>query len=177
MITYEIDDLWQADLVEMIPYSKMNKGFKYMLTVIDVFSKYAWAVPVQDKTGWSITEAFKSILGERVPRNVQTDKGLEFYNKDFQSLTAEYKIKHYSSNSELKASVVERFNRTLQKKMWKRFTINGNYKWIDMLPELLEQYNNTKHRTIKITPVEASKKKNEQSLKPIFREEDRIIQI
>src|SRR5215472_15856948 len=81
-----LDDLWQADLVEMIPYSRENKGFKYILMVIDAFSKYLWAKPLKSKTGEEVTRAMKEILKERRPSNLQTDHGKEFYNSQFQSL-------------------------------------------------------------------------------------------
>lgn len=163
--------MWQADLVEMIPYSKFNKGYKYILVVIDVFSKYAWTIPVENKTANSVSEAFNFVLKQgRVPNNLQTDHGLEFYNKDFQTLMKSNNINHYSTYSEKKACVVERLNRTLKQKMWKQFTINGNYKWLDMLPVLVNTYNNTKHQTIKMTPINASNKDNEYILKPLFQD-------
>src|SRR6185436_8299968 len=122
----------------MIPYSINNKGYKYLLTVIDVFSKYAWSVPIKNKSATSVTNAFKSILNQgRKPTNLQSDRGLEFYNNHFKNLMKEYNINHYSTYSNLKASVCKRFNRTLKEKMWKQFTINGNYKWLDILQELL----------------------------------------
>jgi len=156
----------------MIPYSNNNKDHKYLLTVIDVFSKYAWSVPIKNKSATSVTNAFKSILNQgRKPTNLQSDRGLEFYNNHFKNLMKEYNINHYSTYSNLKASVCERFNRTLKEKMWKQFTINGNYKWLDILQELVNNYNNTKHRTINMTPIEASKKINEEKLKPLFQEE------
>ena len=156
---YGIDDLWQADLVEMDSgnlkgISKINKGYKYMITIIDVFSKFAWAVPLKNKTGKDVTNAFKFV--DRIPKNLQTDKGKEFYNKDFKELMKKYNINHYSTYTNVKASVVERFNRTLKEKMWKQFSIQGNYKWIDILPKLIDNYNNTYHTTIKMKPVEVN---------------------
>lgn len=161
------DDLWQADLVEMIPYARENKGFRYMLTVIDTYSKYAWALPIKSKTADSVTNAFKTLLqdqsgsrggggggGGRKPKNLQTDDGKEFYNREFQKFIHTHNINHYSSLTHLKASIVERFNRTLKAKMWKMFSFRGNYKWIDILQELLSQYNNSKHRTINMKPID-----------------------
>ncbi|XP_053597503.1 uncharacterized protein LOC128668460 [Microplitis demolitor] len=79
-----LDETWQADLVEMIPYATVNKGNKYLLTVIDIFSKYAWAVPIKSKSGSDVTSAMKSIFEqERVPENLHIDQGKEFYNKEF----------------------------------------------------------------------------------------------
>lgn len=152
-----LDETWQADLVEMIPYSRDNKGHRYLLTVIDVFSKYAWAVPVKRKTGEDVANAMKSIFkAGRKPKNLQTDRGKEFYNKNFEDLMTQHKINLYSTYSNLKASICERFNRTLKNKMWIQFTLRGNYKWIDILPKLIAEYNDRKHRTIGVKPNEVS---------------------
>lgn len=114
-----LDDLWQADLVEMIPYNRENNKHNYLLTVIDTFSKYAWAVPLKNKSASSATAAMKSISdsSHRMPENLQTDDGKEFFNKIFQDLMRTHNINHYSTYSTLKASIVERFNRTLKEKM------------------------------------------------------------
>ena len=126
--------------------------------VIDVFSKYGWIVPLKDKKGESVAEAFKTIFKEgRKPKYLWVDKGKEFYNKHVKDLG----IHLYSTENEEKSSVVERWNRTIKSKMWKQFTVQGNTMYLDMLPKLVKQYNNTKHSSIKMTPVEASKKKNE----------------
>lgn len=154
-----LDETWQADLVDMQAYAGQNKGYKYLLTVIDVFSKYAWAVPIKSKEMGPVSSAFKSILNEsgRKPINLQVDQGSEFYNKEFQSLLKKYKIYLYSSFSNLKASIIERFNRTLKTWMWKEFTYRMNGKWYDILPTLMEKYNDRVHRTIGKRPSEVSK--------------------
>lgn len=149
----DIDETWQADLVEMQPYARENKGYRYLLTIIDVLSKFAWTVPVKRKTGQDVTAAMDSILQDgRVPTNLQTDQGKEFYNKTFQNLMKRHGINHYSTYSNLKASIVERFNRTLKNKMWMKFSLHGSYKWIDILDDLVATYNDTKHRTISMKP-------------------------
>ena len=141
----------------MQPYSRENKGFRYMLIIIDLFSKYAWAVPVKTKTGQDVSVAMESVLRQnRTPKNLHTDRGKEFYNKNFQELMKLYKINLYSTYSNLKASVCERFNRTLKHKMWMQFSLQGNYKWIDLLPTLIASYNNTKHRTIGMKPKDVT---------------------
>lgn len=160
------DETWQADLVEMIPYAKKNRGFRYLLTVIDVFSKFAWAIPVKRKNGEDVTAAMRSILKDgRVPKNLQTDQGKEFYNANFEKLMEEFKIHLYSSYSNLKASIIERLNRTLKNRMWIQFSLNGNYKWLNILPELVRDYNNRKHRTIGMKPVDVSKENEREVLK------------
>ena len=162
VIVNHIDEIWAADLVEMQQFSKWNKGYKYLLMVIDVFSKYGWIVPLKNKQGENVKEAFKSIFKNgRKPEYLWTDKGSDFYNKHVKYLLANNKITLYSTENEEKSTVVERWNRTIKNKMWKQFTIQGNTQYLDMLPTILKQYNNTKHSSIKMTPTEASKKNNE----------------
>lgn len=165
-----IDDLWQADLVEMIQYAKDNDNFKYLLTVIDTFSKFAWAVPIKTKTSQAVTAAFSEIFAQskRIPRNLQTDMGTEFYNKYFKQLMKQNNINHYSTFSVLKASIVERFNRTIKEKMWKMFSLQGSYKWVKILKKLMIQYNTSKHRTIKLPPIEVTKENEKQILKHAY---------
>jgi len=165
-----LNDLLQADLVEMIPYAKENKNYKYLLTVINAFSKFAWAVPLKTKTGLEVEEAIKSILSgmKTIPSNIQTDDGKEFFNKDFKHLVKKYGINHYSTYSGLKASIVERFNRTLKNKMWKQFSMQGNYKWLDILKPLVDKYNDTKHSTIKMKPNQVNRKNEKKLLKTVY---------
>ena len=121
-----IDEAWQADLVEMQPYARENKGYRYLLIIIDVFSKFPWAVPVKSKSGIDVTTAMKNVLIQgRVPKNLQTERGKEFYNSNFKKLMEQYKIKLYSTYSNLKASICERLNRTLKNKMWIQFRFSG----------------------------------------------------
>jgi len=152
------DDLWQADLVEMRPYTRFNRGYYYILTVIDVLSKYAWAVPLKSKSGNDVATVIAKIIRDdkRCPKNLQTDRGKEFYNANVLKLLKKHGINHYSTYSVMKASVVERFNRTLKNDMWKQFTLNGNYRWIDLLPHLVSEYNARKHRTIGMRPIDVT---------------------
>lgn len=153
-------DLFQADLVEMQPYAKDNLNHRYMLTVIDVFSKYAWAKPLKDKSAITVTNAMKNILDckdghiFKPPRYLQTDQGKEFYNSTFKAMLENYNVELYSTFGNKKAAVIERFNRTLKAKMWREFSANGSYKWIHILDQLLNEYNHSIHRTIKMKPVD-----------------------
>ncbi|KAL9979408.1 hypothetical protein ACROYT_G017070 [Oculina patagonica] len=117
----------------------------------------------QDKKGASITSAFNNIIinDKRKPEYLWVDKGSEFYNKTFKEWLKQNDIKMYSTFNEGKAVVIERFNRTLKNKMYKQFTIQGNTQYLEMLPILVKEYNNTKHSSIKMTPTEASKEKNQ----------------
>src|SRR6266516_6069229 len=137
-----------------------------MLNVIDVFSKYAWSIPMKNKTGSTTLEAFQKISkgSGRIPKRLWVDRGLEFYNKDVKSWLKENKIIMYSTYSEHKSVVVKRFNRTLKEIMWRRFTAENTRNWIDMLEKLLRDYNNKIHSTIGMTPVKASKKENEMKV-------------
>src|SRR5215831_8545315 len=132
VVVRDYDDLWQANVVEMRPYARHNNGHKYILTVIDVLSKYAWARALKSKNGGEMAAALSDIFrnDKRHPKNLQTDQGKEFYNAIVQQVMKKYDINHYSMYSVMKASVVERFNRTLKNEMWKLFTLNGSYRWI-----------------------------------------------
>ncbi|XP_060861899.1 uncharacterized protein LOC132938935 [Metopolophium dirhodum] len=152
---YGKNDLWQADLVEMIPYSKVNGGYKYILVVIDCFTKFSWAKPLKSKTGKEVTSAMATILVERSPKLLQLDNGKEFYNTTFDALMSKYGIHKYSTFSILKASIAERMNRTLKGRMYKEFTARGSREWVSILPKLLDEYNNSPHRTIGMTPIQA----------------------
>ena len=145
----------------MQQFSKWNKGYRYLMMVLDIFSKYGWIVPLKDKKGETVAKALKTILEEgRKPKYLWTDKGKEYYNKYVKEVLDKNKITLYSTENEEKSSICERWNRTIKSKMWKQFTIQGNTQYLDMLPKLVKRYNNTKHSRIKMTPVEASKEKN-----------------
>ena len=164
-----LHDLFQADLVEMIPYSKVNKSFKYILVVINAFSKFAWAKPLKTKNGRDVTKAMRSILIlTKPPKNLQTDQGKEFFNADFQKLMKDFNINHYTTYSSVKASIVERLNRTLKGMMWKEFSYRGNYKWTDILEKLVTKYNNTYHKTIGMKPINVNSKNENIILKQSF---------
>ena len=150
-----IDKIWAADLADMQAFSKFNRSIKYLLAVIDVFSKYGWLVPLKDKKGKSVAMALKTIFKERQPEKMWVDKGKEFYNKDVKEL-----VELYSTENEEKSSVVERWIRTIKERMWKYFTDNNTNRYVDVLPDLVKAYNNTRHSSIKMTPVEASREKN-----------------
>ena len=144
-----------------------------MFTVIDVFSKYAWAVPVKQKTGSDVAAAMKSILQQgHKPTNLQTDRDKEFYNATFQSLLQ--RINLYSTYSNLKAYICERFNRTPKQKMWMQFSLRGKYKWLDILSNLLKEYNN-KHRTTEMKPKDITLT-NEAEVLAKFTPQTKIIQ-
>lgn len=165
-----LDDLWQMDLGQLDRYAKVNKNFKYILTVIDCFSKFIWAKPLKTKTGEEVTHAFESILKEsgRRPKNLQTDQGREFFNTHFKKLMQKYDINHYNTYSRMKAAIVERAIRTIKERLFKHFSLNGSYKWIDALSEIIENYNRRKHRTIKMRPCDINKRNEAKIRKLVY---------
>ena len=153
-----IDAQFQADLVDVQNLSRYNKGYKYLLSCIDIFSKYAWVVPLKTKQGQELVKAFQMILSSgRKPNKLQTDQGTEFLNRVLQKFLRDNNIDFFTVNSGLKASVVERFNRTFKNKMYKYFTAKNTLTYINVLPQLVSSYNNTYHRSIKMKPSEVTK--------------------
>jgi hypothetical protein len=164
---HSIDQTWAVDLIDMQQYSKQNKHYKYLLAVIDIFSKYGWLIPLKNKTGVTVSEAFENLFRtkglrmKRKPMYIWSDKGSEFYNRQVKELLKDNNIKLYSTENEEKSSVVERWIGTMKQHMFKYFTANDTFKYYDILDKLVKNYNNTVHSSIKMTPVEASKLKNE----------------
>ena len=136
--------------------SKYNKGVRFLLWVIDIFSKYAWVVPLKDKKGVSIAAAFQSILKQsnRKPNKIWVDKGSEFYNISFKKWLQNNGIVLYSMHNEGKSVVAERFIRTLKNKIYKYITSVSKNMYIDKLDDIVNEYNNTYHTTIKMKPLD-----------------------
>ena len=150
------DNIWGADLAEMQLLSKSNKGIKYLLCVIDLFYKYAFVVPLKERKGISIVNAFQSILNKskRKPNKIWVDKGSEFYNASFKKWLQDNDIIMYSTNNEGKSVVAERFIRTLKSKIYKYMTSIPKNVYIDKLNAIVNKYNNTYHTTIKMKPID-----------------------
>ena len=154
VITNNIDHIWGIDLITMIKYSKQNKNYKYILTVIDFFSKYSWCYPLKTKKS------------KRIPSMIQSDEGTEFTNIQTQNFFKNNNIKWYHTyNRDIKCSICERYNKTILNKIYKNFTLNNNTIWINDLDKLVEKYNDSYHRSIKMTPINASKKSNENNVR------------
>lgn len=166
IIVQKINENFQADLVDMREFSNQNNGYNYILTVIDVFSKKAFGIPLKNKTSQSVSSAMDTILKVVSPSKLQTDQGKEFENSIFKNLMKSYEINHFTTkNTDIKCSIVERFNKTLKNKMFRHFTKIGNRKYIDIVSSLISSYNNTYHRTIKMAPNEV----NESNEDIVFR--------
>ena len=156
---YTINEQFQADLADVNALEKDNDGFKYILTCIDIFSKYAWAIPLKDKTGSSVKTALEKIFEERTPEKIQTDQGKEFENTQCKMLFNKLGIKHFNAlSSDTKCAVVERFNRTLKNKMWRYFTHKNTRRYVDVLDDLIHSYNNTWHSVIRMKPALVTEK-------------------
>ena len=148
------DNIWGVDLADMQSLSKYNKGIKYLLCAIDLFSKYAWVVPIKDKKDVSIVDASQKILDKlgRKPNKIWVDKGSEFYNNSFKKWLKDNDVEMHSINNEGKSVVAERFIRTLKTKIYKYMTSMSKNVYINKVDDKVGEYNNTCHRTIKMKP-------------------------
>lgn len=152
-----IDDVWEADLVDLRSLKEYNDNVCYLLMVIDVLSKYAWVEPLPDKTAHEVTMAFKRIFERsehRLPVYLQTDRGKEFLGTELQKFLKKNDIAfRVARNPDVKAAIVERFNRTLKERMWRYFTHRNTHRYIDILQQLVYAYNHAKHSSIKMEPA------------------------
>ena len=164
IIINHINEIHSTDLVDMTQYSKMNKGYKYIFTNIDVFSKIAYAFPLKSKKIQDIKPCFEKIFKNNKPKYIWSDKEPAFLSKEMQQFFKDNNVKIYHTNSHLKAVVIERFNRSLRELMMKEFVKNNNTVWYDILPKLIKIYNNRYHSTIKMKPTEVNKS-NEKYIK------------
>ena len=161
---YHIDDIWSLDILDLKDYGpENNRGYRYVLVVIDNFSKFGWTVPLKHKNAQSIKDSFENILksSKRKPNLIETDRGKEIYNNIFQEFLNKNNIKLYSRNSSYGAVFAERFNRTIRDLLKRPVFQKGDGNWIDVLQTITKQYNNRIHSSTKLTPIQASLKKNE----------------
>ena len=150
------DNIWGVDLVDMQSLSRKNKGIKYLLCAIDLFSKYTFVIPLKDKKGISIVNAFNKIIKQsnRKPNKIWVDQEGEFYNNVFEKWLSDNDIIMYSTYNEGKSVVAERFIRTLKNKLYKHMAATGKKVYYDVLDDVVNKYNNTKHSTIKMKPID-----------------------
>ena len=141
--------------------SKKNKGIKYLLCAIDLFSKYAFVVTLKGKKGISIVNAFNKIIKQsnRKSNKIWVDQGSEFYNRVFKKWLSDNDIIMYSTFNEAKSVVAERFIRALKNKLYKHMTATGKNVYYDVLDDVVKEYNNTKHSTIKMKPIDVKNNK------------------
>ena len=166
-----LHESWQADLCEMGDIKRWNKNFKYILMVIDTFSKKVFARALKTKDGVTVANAMRHIIKKAgvSPENLQTDAGKEFFNKHFRQVMNDYHINHYHSHSDKKASIVERVNRTIKTKLYRLFTEKNTLNWVDNLQSIVVEYNKTPHRTIRMAPNKVNKKNTKQVLRNILK--------
>ena len=157
IVANNIDHQWEADLVDMSRFSRTNKGNTFLLTVVDVLSKYAWVVPVKRKSAKCMRDAFEQLFKQshpRIPIRLHTDHGNEFLNREVQKLLKQKHVHHFTSHSDYKAAIVERFNRTLKERMWRYFTDAHTHHYLNVIQGLVRGYNNSIHRSIGMRPVD-----------------------
>ena len=161
---YHIDDIWSLDILDLKDYGpENNKNYRYVLVIIDNFSKFGWTIPLKIKNAQTIKDSFENILlsSKRKPNLIESDRGKEFYNNIFQDFLNKNNIKLYSRNSSYGAVFAERFNRTIRDLLKRPVFEKGESNWIDVLPTITKQYNNRIHSSTKLSPKDASLKKNE----------------
>ena len=155
------DNICGVDLADMQSLSRKNKGIKYLLCTIDLLSKYAFVVPLNDKKGISIVNAFDKKIkqSKRRPNKIWVDQGSEFYKNNFKKWLSDNNIIMYSTYNESKSVVAERFIRTLKNKLYKHMTASGKNVYYDVLDDVVNKYNNTKYSTIKMKPIDVKNNK------------------
>ena len=161
---YYIDEIWSLDILDLKDYGpENNRGYRYVLVIIDIFSKYGWTIPLKNKNAQIIKDSFENILisSKRNPNLIESDRGKEFYNNIFQDFLNKNDIKLYSRNSSYGAVFAERFNLTIRNLLKRPVFEKGDGKWIDILQSITKQYNNRVHSSTKLSPKDASLKKNE----------------
>jgi hypothetical protein len=152
-------DVWECDLIGVPNLASYNDFYRYILSAIDVFSKYLHLVPLKSKTGKAVAEAFVSILkdprySKRRSLTVQTDKGKEFQNKPFRDMLRREGIEHRTrKNPDVKSAVVERAHRSIRDKIYKYFSYKNTYRYLDVLEKFVDSYNHTFHRTTGMAPA------------------------
>ncbi len=158
VVVFRLDEIWAIDLASMETISSQNDGYKFILCIVDVFSKYAWAVPLKNKNSATVLSAVKEVVKEsgRSPEKIWVDKGTEFYNKSFKAWASSKDITIYSTFGDSKSVVVERFIRTLRDLLATKFSAAHSQAWVKMLPSIMNFYNHKYHKTIQMSPIEAS---------------------
>lgn len=174
-LTNHVDEQWQADLLDISWYAEHNSDTKYLLVVIDLFSRYAWAQPIKNKSGETVSKAMHKILKKRRPEKLQTDQGKEFKNHHFKKLMNDYNINFFTTtDAAVKCAIVERFNRTLRSRIYRYMYHYNTFKYVNKLQSILNGYNASVHRSIKIAPKDVNSE-NEATIALHQREIPRVV--
>jgi len=158
IVTAGLDVDWQADLADLKSLKKYNSNYSYVLVVVDVLSRHLWAVPLKRKTPTDVTDAFEKILksSDRIPWRLCTDKGTEFKGC-FQQFLAKQDIKYFTAtNPDVKASMAERYVKTIKLRLWKYFTKMKTFRYIEVLPRIVNSINHSTHRVTGMRPVDVN---------------------
>ena len=158
IVVNDIDEQWELDLSDLPALTQHNDGYRYILCCIDVLSKHAWVLSLKRKTGPVLLEALKKVIADsgRKPKIIRCDKGGEFVNRHVEEYCRNHGIKLYLAQNEVKASIVERFQKTLKGYMWRYFTRHNTRKYVDKLQDFVYAYNHRVHRSIKRRPVDVN---------------------
>ena len=154
----------QGDLADFSNISRHNKNIKYVLFIIDAFSRYGIAVPLHNKRGITVSNALDSIFSQHSYRFFTTDMGSEFISQHAKSVYKKYDVVHFSTHGGTKACMAERLILTIKRMMYRYFEENNTRKYIDILPALMENYNSNTHTSIKCSPNEARNLENREKI-------------
>ena len=155
-----IDGLWDADLADVSNISQHNDGIKFWLIAIDVFSRHVWVIPTKSKHHTQMVESFKQLFSmtSRRPTQLRTDNGMEFKNRAVQKLLQNENIRHFTTKNTTKANYAERVIRTIKGLVYRYFIHRQTYKYSDVLPQLVSNYNRRPHRSLHgLAPAEITK--------------------
>ena len=159
VVSNDVNQIWSVDLIDLLTLWPKNSGYRYILCCVDVYTRYAYAVALKDKTADVVLRGLKSI--GIMPQKIWADKGAEFYNAKMKAYLTSTHTEIYSTYGQHKSAIVERFNRTIKNWIFKYFTRHNTKRWVDILPELIDFYNKKPHRGLKgISPAEAMKPQN-----------------
>jgi transposase InsO family protein len=159
-----IDYMWEIDLMDMSKLSKRNKGFTFVLLVIDAFSRFVWTVPLKNKSADESLRALKKIFSEsgRHPKYIRHDQGTEFTNRKVQRHLQSLGIKDITTSDDVKASLAERAIRSVKGRLFRYMYHKQTYVYIDVLPHITAAYNNSYHRILRLSPSQVSLKNERQ---------------
>lgn len=170
IISQRIDYIWEADILFLFDLANYNDRYPCILVCIDVVSRHAWVEPMRTKQGSSTSKAIEKIFAKsgRIPRKLHTDKGTEFYNKEFKSVMDKHNIILYSTESDKKAAIAERFIKELKKLIYRYLDSKQTNRYIDVLQKLVDSYNNTLHSSIGMKPKDVSNENEGNVLNTLY---------